>query len=137
MKALVTSLWLSAAVSAAALAQTSVQTLDARSDPTLVPTPSDIAPGKLLQSPDGSRIGTVENVIPDAASGRTTYVLVTSDSGVTPIPYAAMSHLLRDAHIVIDKSIFESAPRFSEAQIGSGAGDTWKRAADQYWHVYR
>ena len=137
MKAFVISLWLSAAVSAAAFSQTSVETLDAHSDPTLVPTPNDIAPGKLLQSPEGSRIGTVRNVVPDSMSGRTTYVLVTSDEGVTPIPYAAMSHLLRDAHIVIDRSIFESAPRFSEAQIGAGSGDTWKRAADQYWHVYR
>jgi hypothetical protein len=135
MKTLVTSVWLSVALSAGAFAQTSVQTLDTRSDPTLVPTPNDIAPGKLLQSPQGSKIGTVRNVIPDSMSGRTAYVLVTSDSGVTPIPYAAMSHLLRDAHIVIDRSIFESAPRFSEAQMGSE--DTWKSAADQYWQVYR
>src|SRR3569832_1041946 len=122
------SLWLRVALSATAFAQTSVQTLDTRNDPTLVPTPNDIAPGKLLQSPQGSTIGTVRNVIPD-------YVLVTSGSGVTPIPAAAMSRLLRDAHIVIDRSIFESAPRFSEAQMGSQ--DTWKSAADQYWHVYR
>jgi hypothetical protein len=122
------SLWLSVALSATALAQTSVQTLDTHNDPTLVPTPNDIAPGKLLQSPQGSRIGTVTNVVPN-------YVMVTSDSGVTPIPYAAMSHLLRDAHIVIDRSIFESAPRFNEAQMGSE--ETWKSAADQYWHVYR
>ena len=137
MKSFVTFLWLSAAVSAAAFAQTSVQTLDARGVPTLVPTPNDIAPGKLLQSPEGSRIGTVRDVVPDLMNGGTTYVLVTSDSGVTPIPFAAMSHLLRDAHIVIDRSIFESAPRFSEAQIGTGSGDTWKKAADQYWHIYR
>jgi hypothetical protein len=133
MKAFAISLWLSAAVSVGALAQTSVQTLDAGSDPTLVPTPNDIGPGKFLQSPQGSRIGTVSRVVPGGA----VYVLVASDSGVTPIPYAAVSHLLRDAHIVIDRSIFESAPRFSEAQIGAGSGDTWKRAADQYWHVYR
>jgi hypothetical protein len=135
MKALVKSVWLAAALCAQAFGQTSVQTLDTHNDPTLVPTPNDIAPGKLLQSPQGSRIGTVRNVIPDSTSGRTAYVLVTSDSGLTPIPYSAMSHLLRDAHIVIDRSIFESAPRFSEAQMGSE--DTWKSAADQYWHVYR
>ena len=133
MKILAISLWLSAAVSISALAQTSVQTLDSRNDPTLVPTPNDIAPGKFLQSPQGSRIGTVSKVVPGGA----TYVLVASDAGVTPIPYAAMSHLLRDAHIVIDRSIFDSAPRFSEAQIGAGSDDSWKRAADQYWQVYR
>jgi len=137
MKSFLWSLGLSAALSAGAFAQTSVQTLDARTDPSLVPTPNDIVPGKLLQSPEGSRIGTVRTVVPDSMNGRTTYILVTSDSGVTPIPYAAMSHLLRDAHIVIDRSIFESAPRFNEAQIGTGSDDTWKRAADQYWHVYR
>ena len=133
MKNLAISLWLSAAVSVSAFAQTSVQTLDARNDPALVPTPNDIAPGKFLQTPQGSRIGTVSKVIQGAA----TYVLVASDSGVTPIPYAAVSHLLRDAHIVIDRSIFESAPRFSEGQFGADSDDTWQRAADQYWHVYR
>jgi hypothetical protein len=135
MKTLVTSVWLSVALSAGAFAQTSVQTLDTHSDPTLVPTPNDIVPGKLLQSPQGSRIGTVRNVMADSMNGRTAYVWVSSDSGLTPIPYAAMSHLLRDAHIVIDRSIFEAAPRFSEAQMGSE--DTWKNAADEYWHVYR
>src|SRR4051812_31158243 len=104
MKTLVTSVWLSVALSAGAFAQTSVQTLDTRSDPTLVPTPNDIVPGKLLQSPQGSRIGTVRNVMADSMNGRTAYVWVSSDSGLTPIPYAAMSHLLRDAHIVIDRS---------------------------------
>ena len=133
MKIFAICLWLSAAVSVSAFSQTSVQTLDARSDPTLVPTPNDIAPGKFLQSPQGSRIGTVSKVVP----GGSTYVLVASDSGVTPIPYAAVSHLLRDAHIVIDRSIFESAPRFSEAQFNTGSDDSWKRAADEYWHVYR
>lgn len=137
MKPVVTFLCLIAALPGAAFAQTSVQTLDARSDPALVPTPNDIVPGKRLQSPQGSEIGTVKNVVPDPLNGRTTYVLVSSDSGVTPIPYAAMSHLLRDAHIVIDRSIFESAPRFNQGQIDSGSADVWKRAADRYWHVYR
>jgi hypothetical protein len=108
-----------------------------RDNPSLVARPSDIASGKLVQSPQGTVIGAVHEVISEPASGRPAYVLISTDSGATAIPYWAIGHLIRDAHIVIDRSTLAEAPRIP----GSGApkdGDTsWKARADSYWNAYR
>lgn len=120
-----------------ASAQASSQNVTPGDNPTLVPTAADIASGKLIQSPAGRGIGSVDGVVPDPASGRPAYVLVGTPSGTTAIPYWAIIHLLRDAHLVIDRSTLASAPRVNDDQIRNSSNDAWKQRADTYWQAYR
>ena len=123
---------------AIATAQTSIETSTASDSPSLVQGPNDITAGKLVQSPQGETIGTVKALVPEApAHGLPDYILVATDTGTTAIPYGALDHLLRDAHLVIDRSLLAAAPRVGEDQIHNGADTHWKQAADSYWQAYR
>jgi len=123
---------------ATATAQTSVQTSTPPDSPSLVQRPDDIIAGKLVQSPQGDTIGTVKALVPEVpAHGLPDYVLVATDTGTAAIPYGAVDHLLRDAHLVIDRSLLAAAPRVGEDQIDNDADSHWKEAADSYWQAYR
>jgi hypothetical protein len=108
-------------------------------NPSLVARPSDIAAGKLVQSPEGMVIGTVHDVLREPSSGRAAYIVVATDSGLKPIPSYAIGHLLRDAHIVIDRSTLAGAPRIpgNEEPKDEDAAAPWRHQADSYWSVYR
>ena len=135
---------LTAAVCAGAfmsLAQASDPIDNSPSDnPSLVVRPSDIAAGKLVQSPEGFVIGTVHDVLHEPASGRPAYIVIATDSGFKPIPSYAIGHLLRDAHIVIDRSTLAAAPRIpgnEEPKDDEDAATPWRQQADSYWSRYR
>ncbi|MBS0421395.1 MAG: hypothetical protein JSR66_27050 [Proteobacteria bacterium] len=118
-------------------ADTTIERLDPGNDPTVVATPADITSGKVVQSPEGWRIGTVREVS-HPAKGNPAYVLIATESGTTAIPDWAIIHLLRDAHLVIDRSMLNSAPRVNDDQVRAGSNDgAWKQRADQYWGKYR
>ena len=119
-------------------AQTTIERLDPGNDPTVVATPADITSGKVVQSPEGWRIGTVEDVVSHRPQGRAAYILIATNSGTTAIPDWAIMHLLRDAHLVIDRSMLDSAPRVDSDQVRAGSNDAaWEQRADQYWGKYR
>jgi hypothetical protein len=111
-------------------------TYSAQSVPALVPLPSDVTDGKLIQSPEGSVIGTVSHVVADNPKTEPAYVLVATESGTTAIPYWAIHHFLRDAHLVMERSLLASAPRVDNSQLGNSSDATWRKQADQYWHPY-
>jgi len=108
-----------------------------RDNPSLVARPSDIAAGKLVQSPEGNVIGTVDDVLREPTSSRPAYIVVATDSGLTAIPYWAISHLLRDAHIVIDQSQLAAAPRIPGSERSKDGEARWGQQADSYWGAYR
>jgi hypothetical protein len=123
---------------ATVVAQTSVQTEIPPDGPGLIQGPSDITAGKLVQSPHGQTIGTIRELVPTYSShGTPDYVLVATGSGTTAIPYGAMDHMLRDAHLVIDPSVLAAAPRVEEDQIHNLANTRWREQADDYWRAYR
>lgn len=122
---------------ATAPAQTSQQTLNPGDSPALVTRPRDITAGKVIQSPQGVAIGKVSDLVPDHDRGEPAYVLVATDNGTTAIPYWAVGHLLRDAHLVVDRTELESSPRVSDAVVHDTADTAWKREIDSYWQAYR
>jgi hypothetical protein len=135
---------LTAAVCAGAfvtLAQASDPIDNSPSDsPSLVVRPSDIAAGKLVQSPEGMVIGTVHDVLREPASGRPAYIVIATDSGFKAIPSYAIGHLLRDAHIVINRSTLAGAPQIpgnEELKDDKDAAAPWRQQADSYWSGYR
>ena len=136
--------WLALTPVAAALgiatvvAQTQVETDIPSEGPTLIQGQGDITAGKLVQSPQGQTIGTVRGLVPTfPAHGTPDYVLVETQTGTTAIPYGAMNHMLRDAHLVIDTSLLAGAPHVAEDQIHNLANTHWKEQADSYWEAYR
>jgi hypothetical protein len=133
---------MTAAVCAAAfvtLAQASDPIDNSPSDnASLVVGPSDIAAGKLVQSPEGMVIGTVHDVLREPASGRPAYIVIATDSGFKAIPSYAISHLLRDAHIVIERSMLAGAPQSPANEKPKADADArWRQQADIYWSGYR
>ena len=109
-------------------------------NPSLVVSPGDIAADKLVQSPEGMVIGTVHDVLREPASGRAAYIVIATDSGLKPIPSYAIAHLLRDAHIVIERSTLAAAPQFpgnEEPKDDQNAATPWRQQADSYWSTYR
>jgi hypothetical protein len=135
---------LTAAVCAGAfmsLAQASDPIDNSPSDsPSLVAWPSDITAGKLVQSPEGMVIGTVHDVLREPAGGRPAYIVIATDWGLKAIPSYAIDHLLRDAHIVIDRSTLAGAPQIpgnEEPMDDKDAAAPWRQQADSYWGRYR
>lgn len=129
------------AVTFATLAQASDPIDNSPGDnPSLVARPSDIAAGKLVQSPQGTVIGTVHDVLREPGSGRPAYIVIATESGFKPIPSYAIGHLLRDAHIVIDGSMLARAPQIpgnEQLKGDEGAAAPWRQQADSYWNGYR
>ena len=123
---------------ATVVAQTSVQTDIPPDGPGLIQGPGDITAGKVVQSPQGQTIGTVTELVRTfPAHGTPDYVLVATQGGIAAIPYGAMDHMLRDAHLVIDQSILAGAPHVEQDQIHNLANTHWKEEADSYWRAYR
>lgn len=123
---------------ATVVAQTSVQTDIPPDGPGLIQGPGDITAGKVVQSPQGQTIGTVTELVPTfPAHGTPDYVLVATQGGIAAIPYRAMDHMLRDAHLVIDQSILAGAPHVEQDQVHNLANTHWKEEADSYWQAYR
>ena len=106
-------------------------------NPSLVVRPKDATAGKLVQSPEGTVIGTVHEVLPEPSNGRPAYILIETDAGVAPLPYWAVNHLLRDAHFVIDRSMLAEAPRIPGSGQPKDGDSGWKAQADSYWSAFR
>jgi hypothetical protein len=94
---------------------------------------SGVSAGTVVQSPAGESIGLVKDVVPDANSGEPAYVLISTRSGNTAVPYSAITPLFHDGHIILDRSRLESAPRVSDKQLLDSSDVTWKKQADRYW----
>jgi hypothetical protein len=74
--------------------------------------------GTRVQSPAGEAIGTVEDIIPDARTGRPGYVLIATTSGLkTAVPYSAIVPKMHDGRIVMDRSGLEGAPSVRDVDL--------------------
>jgi hypothetical protein len=92
-----------------------------------------ISAGSLVQSPAGEPIGRVEDIVPDTRTGEPAYVVISSRSGSTAVPYATIAPMFQDDHIVLDRSRLEAAPQLRDGQLLNRSDATWKQAADRYW----
>jgi hypothetical protein len=123
---------------ATVVAQNAVETDIPPDSPALIQGPYDISAGKLVQSPQGQTIGTVRELVSTYPShGIPDYVLVATRTGTTAIPYGAMDHMLRDAHLVVDPAVLAAAPHVEEDQVHNLANTRWRQEADSYWQAYR
>jgi hypothetical protein len=94
---------------------------------------SGVSAGTVVQSPAGESIGLVKDVVPDTNSGEPAYVLISTRSGNTAVPYSAVALVFHDGRVILDRSRLESAPRVNDRQLLDSSDVTWKKQADRYW----
>lgn len=94
---------------------------------------SGVSAGSIVQSPAGEAIGRVKDVVPDTNTGEPAYVLISTRSGTTAVPYPVIAPMFQNGHVVLDRSKLESAPRVSDSELGAKSDATWKRQSDRYW----
>jgi sporulation protein YlmC with PRC-barrel domain len=93
--------------------------------------------GMKVETPSGSRLGTVKDVIVDGY-GRQTYAVISYAAMMglgnhyTAVPWAAVGEMLQRDRLVMDQAQLENAPLLSSAKPDS-ANRSWRRQADSYW----
>jgi sporulation protein YlmC with PRC-barrel domain len=93
-----------------------------------------ISAGSIVQNPAGEAIGRVKDIVPDAKSGEPAFIVISTRSGSTAVPYAVIAPMYENGHIVLDRSRLESAPRVSDSQLREDKpGAEWKKQVDRYW----
>jgi hypothetical protein len=99
-------------------------------------TAGKLSAGTIVQSPAGAAIGTVKDVVPDARTGRPSYVLVNTRSGAnTAIPYSTLAPLFSNGRVILDRSRLDDAPHVSDSQLRNPSDHTWQQRAQQYWNA--
>src|SRR5579862_633331 len=92
-----------------------------------------ITAGSIVQSPAGEPIGRVRDIVPDANTGEPAYIVISTRSGSTAVPYPTIAPMFQNGHIVLDRSRLESAARVSDSQLQDNSGVQWKQQANRYW----
>ena len=92
-----------------------------------------ITAGSIVQTPAGEPIGRVRDIVPNANTGEPAYIVISTRSGSTAVPYPTIAPMFQSGHIVLDRSRLESAPRVTDSQLQDNAGAQWKKQADRYW----
>jgi hypothetical protein len=94
-----------------------------------------VSAGTVVQTPAGESLGTVKDIVPNPNSGQPDFVLIATRAGTAAVPYAAVTPLFHDGHIVLERPRLEGAPRISEDQLqdANRATAEWKKQANRYW----
>ena len=66
--------------------------------------------GTRVQTPQGEQLGTIEDVLVDEAGGREFVVLKIGEDRFAAIPKSAVSVLMRDKVLVLERARLEAAP---------------------------
>jgi hypothetical protein len=93
-----------------------------------------ISAGSIVQNPAGEPIGRVKDIVPDANTGDPAYIVISTRSGSTAVPYPVIAPMYQNGHLVLDRSRLESAPHVTDSQLREDkSGAQWKKEADRYW----
>jgi hypothetical protein len=92
-----------------------------------------VSAGMKVQSPAGTPIGTVKDIVPNR-NGTAGYVLImTPSGGNTAVPYATVAPMIQNGKIVLDSSKLEGAPPVRASDLQDPSNTRWKQQADEYW----
>jgi hypothetical protein len=92
-----------------------------------------ISAGTQVRSPAGEAIGRVKDIVPNSSTGEPDYIIITTRSGSTAVPYTVIALMYQNGHVVLDKSRLESAPHVRDSQLQDKSDATWRKEADRYW----
>jgi hypothetical protein len=93
-----------------------------------------VTAGMGVQSTAGDSIGTVMDVVPSAATGSPSYVMIVTTSGnTTAVPYTTVAPMVRNDKIVMDRARLEGAPKVDANQVQDKSDTQWQKQVNQYW----
>jgi hypothetical protein len=93
----------------------------------------EIIAGSPVQDTAGKSLGTVRDIVPNPRDGTPEFVLVTTRSGKSAIPYSVAAPLARGGHLVLDSARLEGSPRVSDSELLDKSDTDWKRQSQEYW----
>jgi hypothetical protein len=92
--------------------------------------------GTSVQTPQGETLGTVEEVLVDEAGGREFVVLKIGDDRFAAVPKSAVSVLMRDRVLVLERARLESAPTVGTDWRKHVPNDAWDES-ESYWNAQK
>jgi hypothetical protein len=92
--------------------------------------------GTSVQTPQGEKLGTVEEVLVDEAGGREFYVLKIGADRFAAIPKSAVSVMMRDKVLVLDRARLEGAPTVGADWRAHVPNDAYAQS-ESYWNAQK
>lgn len=93
----------------------------------------EIVAGSPVQDTAGRSLGTVRDIVPSPSNGAPEFVLVSTRSGKSAIPYAVAAPFARGGHLVLDGARLDASPRVSDSELLDKSDTDWKRQSQEYW----
>jgi hypothetical protein len=94
-------------------------------------------PGSTIEkTPQGEKLGTVEEVLVDEAGGREFYVLKIGADRFAAIPKSAVSVMMRDKVLVLDRARLEGAPTVGADWRAHVPNDAYAQS-ESYWNAQK
>jgi hypothetical protein len=92
--------------------------------------------GTTVQTPQGEQLGTIEDVLVDEAGGREFMVLKLGDDRFAAIPKSAVSVMMRDRVLVLDRARLEGAPMVGTDWRKHVSNDVYSES-ESYWNAQK
>jgi cytoskeletal protein RodZ len=88
--------------------------------------------GATVVSKSDAPLGKVVDVVFDAQN-QPAFVVISSGSDATAVPYSVANSMMSADRIVIDQSRLKAAPKIKQGEWRSEASSSWKQEATRYW----
>ena len=88
--------------------------------------------GATVVSQSDAPLGKVVDVVFDAKN-QPEFVVISSGSTATAVPFAVANSMMSADKIVIDQSRLKAAPKIKQGEWRSEASSSWKQDAARYW----
>jgi len=89
--------------------------------------------GLQVETPTGEPLGTVVEIVADAATGQPLFAVITAADETTAVPYSAATSMVQDDALVMDRSRLEAAPHLEQGEWRDQSRGTWANEANSYW----
>jgi hypothetical protein len=110
-------------------AQTDPSAPAAGADPAAGAAP--VVVGLQVETPTGEPLGSVIEIVADAATGTPLFAVVTSEGATSAVPYTAAAAMVQGDALVMERERLASAPKVDQGEWRQ-AGD-WTTESSGYW----
>jgi hypothetical protein len=90
--------------------------------------------GLQVVSQTGQALGSVIDVIVDDSKQPEYAVISTGNDTLTAVPYHAVTAMIKDGKVVLDRSKLENSPQVAQIELHDKANSKWRADADRYWN---
>jgi sporulation protein YlmC with PRC-barrel domain len=90
--------------------------------------------GLQVVSHTGQTLGSVIDVIVDDSKQPEYAVISTGNDTITAVPYRAVTAMIKDGKVVMDRSKLENSPQVAQIELHDKANSKWRADSDRYWN---